>query len=241
MGIIQARTRSKRLRNKVMMKLGNKTILEILLTRLTTSRTLDKIVVATTTKKEDDIIEKIVLNNGFEIFRGSERDVLDRYYNATREYNADIVVRITADNPLTDINLLDFQVELLAKANYDYVAPKEIILGLGSEALTFDALKKAWENAEEPYQREHVTPYIYEHPEIFKIKYVTPTDFLRRKDIRLTVDTIEDFKLYQELYNHFGNLINVNIKDIIEFLDSNPQVRMINAHIRQKCYREVER
>lgn len=224
-----------------MMKLGNKTILEILLTRLTTSRTLDKIVVATTTKKEDDIIEKIVLNNGFEVFRGSERDVLDRYYNATREYNADVIVRITADNPLTDINLLDFQVELLAKTDYDYVTPKEIILGLGSEALTFDALKKAWENAEEPYQREHVTPYIYEHPEIFKIKYVTPTDFLRRKDIRLTVDTIEDFKLYQELYNHFGNLINVNIKDIIEFLDSNPQVRMINAHIRQKYYREVER
>jgi len=239
-GIIQARTGSTRLRNKVIMKLGNKTILEILLNRLVKSRTMDKIVVATTTKREDDIIENIVLNHGFDVFRGSEKDVLDRYYKAAVKYNADVVVRITADNPLICVNLLDYQVKLLIENNYDYVASKGIILGLGSEVFTFEALEKAWKNANEKYQREHVTPYIYENPEMFKIKYIDPPDFLKRKDIRLTIDTIEDFKLYQELYNRFGDLINIGIKDIIKFLDENPHIKNINMHIKQKNYKEVE-
>jgi len=239
-GIIQARTGSTRLRNKVIMRLGDKTILEILLNRLVNSKTLDKIVVATTTKKEDNVIENIALNNGFDVFRGSEKDVLDRYYNAAKKYKADVIVRITADNPLTDVDLLDTQMRLLMKKNYDYISPKKVILGLGCEAFTFDALEKAWKNAKEKYQREHVTPYIYENPEIFNIGYVNTPEFLKRNDIRLTIDTIEDFRLYQEIYNHFGDLINIDIENIIKFLDENPHIKKINILVNQKNYREGE-
>jgi len=239
-GIVQARVGSTRLPNKVIKKLGNKTILEILLNRLTKSKTINRIVIATTTKKEDDIIEKIALNSGFEVFKGSEKDVLDRYYNAAIEYNADIIVRITADNPLTDVDLIDSQVESLIESSYDYVTAKGIILGLGSEVFTLNTLKKAWENAKEKYQREHVTPYIYENPEMFKLGYVNPPDLLKREDIRLTIDTIEDFKLYQELYNHLGDLENADIQKIIKFLDKNPKIKEINLKVRQKNYKEVE-
>ena len=239
-GIVQARVGSTRLPNKVIKKLGNKTILEILLNRLTKSKTINRIVIATTTKKEDDIIEKIALNSGFEVFKGSEKDVLDRYYNAAIEYNAGIIVRITADNPLTDVDLIDSQVESLIESSYDYVTAKGIILGLGSEVFTLNTLKKAWENAKEKYQREHVTPYIYENPEMFKLGYVNPPDLLKREDIRLTIDTIEDFKLYQELYNHLGDLENADIQKIIKFLDKNPKIKEINLKVRQKNYKEVE-
>ena len=239
-GIVQARLGSTRLPNKVIKKLGNKTILEILLNRLIKSKTISRIVIATTTKKEDDIIEKIALNSGFEVFRGSEKDVLDRFYNAAREYNAGIIVRITADNPLTDVDLIDSQVEFLIEGGYDYVTAKGIILGLGSEVFTLNTLKKAWENAKEKYLREHVTPYIYENPEMFKLGYVDPPDFLKREDIRLTIDTIEDFKLYQMLYHYFRNLVNVDIREVIKFLDENPNIKEINKAIRQKNYEEVE-
>jgi len=239
-GIVQARVGSTRLPNKVIKKLGNKTIIEILLNRLTKSKTINRIVIATTTKKEDDIIEKIALNSGFEVFKGSEKDVLDRYYNAAIEYNAGIIVRITADNPLTDVDLIDSQVESLIESSYDYVTAKGIILGLGSEVFTLNTLKKAWENAKEKYQREHVTPYIYENPEMFKLGYVNPPDLLKREDIRLTIDTIEDFKLYQELYNHLGDLENADIQKIIKFLDKNPKIKEINLKVRQKNYKEVE-
>ena len=237
-GIIQARTGSTRLRNKVIMKLGNKTILEILLNRLTASGALDRIVVATTTEKEDDIIENIVLSGGFEVFRGSEEDVLDRYYNAAKKYKADIIVRITADNPLTDIDLLDAQTKTLVSEKYDYISPKDAILGLGCETFKFDALEKAWNNAREQYQREHVTPYIYENPEVFNIGHVNIPDFLKRNDIRLTIDTIEDFKLFQEIYNHFGDLINISIRDIIKFLDEKSHIKKINIFVKQKNYKE---
>jgi len=239
-GIIQARTGSTRLPNKVIKKLGDKTILEILLNRLAKSKTMNKIVVATTTKKEDDIIEEITLSNGFEIFKGSEKDVLDRYYNAARKFKAEMIVRITADNPLTDIDLIDYQVGFLKGNNYDYVTTKNAILGLGSEVFTFNVLEKAWKNAKENYQREHVTPYIYENPEIFKIKYVDSPDFLKRKDIRLTIDTIEDFKLYQRLYNRFGDLVNADISAVIKFLEENPYIAEFNKDVRQKDYNEVE-
>lgn len=239
-GIIQARVGSTRLPNKVIKKLGDKTILEILLNRLAKSKTMNKIVVATTTKEEDSIIERIVLNNGFEIFRGSEEDVLDRYYKTAKNYNANVIVRITSDNPLTDISLIDYQVDYLIKNNYDYVSPKDILLGLESEVFTFEALENAWRNSNEKYQREHVTPYIYENTEIFNVKYVESPKIIKRDDTRLTIDTQEDFELYQKIYEYFKDLIDIDIKDIIKFLDINPDIKKINQKVRQKHYTEAQ-
>ena len=201
---------------------------------------MNKIVVATTTNEEDNIIKRIVLNNKFEVFRGSEKDVLDRYYDVVRKYNIDVIVRITADNPLTDVGLIDYQADYLIKNNYDYVSSKGIILGLGSEVFTSDALKTAWENAKENYQREHVTPYIYENPKIFKVKYVKPPKTVERSDIRLTIDTQEDFELYQKIYEHFKDLINIDIENVIKFLDKNHEINNINQRVGQKHHREAQ-
>lgn len=238
-GIIQARVGSTRLPNKVIRRLGDKTLLDILLGRLLRSESMDQVVVATTTKEGDRAIEGIASNRGFEVFRGSERDVLDRYYNAAKKYEAQIIVRITADNPLTDISLIDSQVRLLIERAYDYVTTKTI-LGLGSEVFTFDALQKAWESAGYEYQREHVTPYIYENPSQFRIGRFDPPPLLDRDDIRLTVDTAEDFELYQRLQERFGDLSGVEMQEILEFLEDNPDVKSINTMVRQKDYREVE-
>jgi len=239
LAIIQARMKSTRLPGKVLKKLGEKSVLEILIERLRKSKTIDEMVVATTTSKEDDIIIKLLESIGVKYYRGSEDDVLDRYFKAATLFNAKNIVRITADNPLTNVNLIDLQVKLLAKNNYDYTTVKNVILGLGSEVFTFNALKKAWEKARRKYQREHVTPYIYEHPEIFKIKCISAPNPLRRSDIRLTIDTPEDLKLYQELYNRFKDMVNVNIRDVIRFLDKNPHIKEINRNIKQKHYMDV--
>ncbi|CAB3290121.1 Spore coat polysaccharide biosynthesis protein spsF [Methanocaldococcus lauensis] len=240
LGIIQARTGSKRLKNKVLMKLGDKCILEILLERLKKSKKLDDIIVATTIKKEDNAIEELCNKLRIKVFRGSEKDVLDRFYKASKLHNGEVIVRITGDNPLTSIELLDKQVDYLLKNKCDYVSTKNIILGLGCEVFTFEALETAWKNAEKKYQREHVTPYIYENPNLFKIFYLDPPEFLKRNDIRLTIDTMEDFKLYLELQKHFPDLINVDINEIIDFLDKNPKIKSINLNVKQKSYKEVE-
>jgi spore coat polysaccharide biosynthesis protein SpsF len=236
--IIQARMGSTRLPGKILRKLGDKSILEILIERTRKSKTIDSIVVATTTDKKDDIIVELSEKLGVKCYRGDEENALDRYLKAASLCKADVIVRITADNPLTDIDFIDSGVEYLIRDNYDFVVPKNIILGLGSGVFTFNTLEETWEHAEKYYQREHVTPYIYEHPETFKIKHVEPAIFLKRNDIRLTIDTMEDLTLYQELHNHFGDLANVDVKEIVMFLDKNPHVKEINVNVRQKHYKE---
>lgn len=237
--IIQARMGSTRLPGKVLKKIGSKSLLEILVNRIKQSKSIDAILIATTKQKKDkkivNLAEKLKLN----YFQGSEENVLDRFYNAARKINADIIVRITADNPLTDIDLIDCQVRFLRDKNYDYVTTKGVILGLGSEIFRFDVLKTAWENAKEKYQKEHITPYIYENPEVFRLGHITPPEYLKRNDIRLTIDTKQDFQLFQKLYTHFKDLIHIQGKDIVKFLDKNPAIKAVNQEIKQKCYRDI--
>jgi len=237
-GIIQARTGSTRLPGKVVKKIGNKTVLEILLCRVKNLKFFNKLIVATTTKREDDIIETISLQNAVQIFRGSEENVLDRYYQAAKEYNADIIVRITADNPLVSLDLIAFQVDHLIKHDCDYVSSKGIIIGTGSEVFNFRSLKRSWELGKEKYHIEHVTPYIYENKESFKVKYVSPIKALEREDIRLTIDTKEDFRLYLKLNEAFGDLSYTDIIEIIDYLDEHPDIKEINQNVKQKNYRD---
>jgi len=236
-GIVQARTGSTRLPNKVIKKIGNKTVLETLLYRIDKVDLLNSLIVATTTKKEDDIIEIISLKSGFKVFRGSEENVLDRYYKTAKEYNADIIVRITADNPLTDSDLMKNIISYLLNNKCDYVSSKETILGTGSEVFTFEALEDAWLNSKQKFQKEHVTPYIRENDKKFKVAYVNPVEALKREDIRLTIDTSEDLKFYLELCDSLGDLSLVSINTIINFLDANPEVKRINQHVKQRYYK----
>jgi len=240
-GIIQARLGSKRLPKKVLLKLGDKTILEILITRLKKARSLNNLILATTTNKEDDVLVNIAADYNIDVYRGSEYDVLDRVYKAAKEYDANIIVRITADNPLTDIYILDKIVEILLKGHFDYVAPIDLILGLGSEAIAFGALEKTWREARKPYQREHVTPYIYENENLFRIYYYLPPKKFRRKDIRLTIDVWEDYMLFLELYRRLGDLSKVCIDDILKLFDNDPSLKEINRNVKQRPYTHYER
>jgi spore coat polysaccharide biosynthesis protein SpsF len=237
--IVQARLGSTRFFGKVLKKLGESTLLEILIERLKCNRITDEIIIATTTNPVDDPIVNLAKKLGINFYRGSENDVLDRFYNAARENQAKIIVRVTSDNPLTNIELLETVTLTLIKGRYDYVAPRSIIPGLGSEAVTFNALKQAWENADKKYQREHVTPYIYEHPDRFKMLLLDPPSYLQRNDIRLTIDVEEDYILYKKLFETFGNLVSADIRDIITFLDRHPSIKSLNVHVKQKNYWEV--
>ena len=167
--IIQARMGSTRLPEKVMKNLQGKTVLEHVIERVKQSKLIDEIIIATTTHERDAVIEAEALRCGVKSFRGSEDDVLSRYYYAAKENNIDVVVRITSDCPLIDPEIIDNIVIFYENNNYDIVtnagsdvANRTYPRGLDVEIFSFDILENAYNNASEKYQREHVTPYIYE-------------------------------------------------------------------------------
>lgn len=236
--IIQARNNSTRLPGKVIKKICGKTILEHILNRVDKSEYINEIVVATTDDSKDDIIEKITLNNNKKIFRGDENNVLKRYYKAAKKNNADIVIRLTADNPLVDSKIIDKGIEEYLKETknkqVDYLRiSKGYPLGLGVEVFSFYALEKAYKNAKKSYEKEHVTPYIYDANNSFKvIEYCSNEKY---NEFRLTVDTYEDFKLVNEIYSslyHLNN--NFGLKEILNLLDERPELIEINRNIEQK-------
>ena len=231
--IIQARMGSTRLSGKVLEKIGEKTILEILINRLKESKFLDEIVVATTINEKDDVIVELSKKMGVKWYRGSEADVLSRYVEAARAFNADIVVRITADNPLTDPNLMDKLIERYLESDADYTYCNDAPLGVSTEIINLSALEKADKNAKSQSEREHVTLYIKSHSEDFKIQKVDSG--LDNSDIRLTVDTKEDLELMRKIYENLGDLERLEIRDVVTFLKRNPEIYKINAQVKQKA------
>lgn len=231
--VIQARSGSTRLPDKVLLRLIDKSVLEHVVARVKKSRYIKEVVVATTILKEDLRIVKLCASKGIKVYCGSKNDVLDRYYQAARLFGADHVVRITADCPLIDPSVINkvVRVHLESKADYtanvvQYTYPD----GEDTEIFTFEALKKAWEKAALSSEREHVTPYIRKHPELFHVKGVKFPQDLSGK--RWTLDNAEDYKfikaVYQKLYKKnymFG------MKEILRFLKMNPHVEKINQHI----------
>ncbi|PKP61382.1 MAG: acylneuraminate cytidylyltransferase [Candidatus Altiarchaeales archaeon HGW-Altiarchaeales-1] len=236
--IIQARMGSTRLHGKVMKKILGKEVILHDIDRIKQIKNLDKIVIATTTKKDDDIIVETIknYNSGIGIFRGSEDDVLDRYYKAAKEFNATVIVRITSDCPLIDPLVSDKVIETFLNNKCDYCSnclKRTYPQGLDTEVFSFEALEKAWKEAKEDYQREHVTPYIYEHPEKFKLLNV-----LNDKDLshlRWTLDTIEDFNFIDEIYKRlYKENKSFYIEDILKVLEKEPKMLEINKDIKQK-------
>jgi len=230
--IIQARTGSTRLPGKVLKEIGGRTLLEILVERVKHATLVDKIIVATTDKTEDDKIVGLVEKLGLDCFRGSENDVLDRYYQAARKFKADTVIRITGDCPLMDPKVID-QVVGFYKENsdkFDYVSnirPPTFPDGMDVEVFPFTVLEKAWKNAELPSEREHVTAYIANHPEIFRIGNVVYK--YNASSVRLTVDSEEDFKLIERILKGFDYENNFSLEDILDFRKKYPDIFLINA------------
>jgi spore coat polysaccharide biosynthesis protein SpsF len=239
-GIIQARTGSTRLPKKVLKEILGKSMLERMLERVNESVKLDAIVVATTHKKEDDEIVKIAEKLGLGIFRGDEKDVLDRFYNAAKENEADIVVRMTGDCPLMDPEVIDEVIWHFLKANkeknVDYTStPVNYPEGLDIEAFSFNALETAWKNAKLPSEREHVTQYIQKHPELFKKEIWRKEknkDEKREEDnskMHWSVDTEKDFEFVTKIYEALYPINNFFSKDdILEYLKKHPEMLAIN-------------
>ncbi len=237
--IIQARTGSTRLPGKVLKKICGKTVLEHDIDRLRRIKNVDEIVIATTNKKQDDLIVNEALRLGVKYFRGSEEDVLSRYYYAAKMTKADIVMRVTSDCPLIDSevskNILNYY--LKNSKCYDYVSntiKRTYPRGLDVEVFSFKALKRAFLEAKSNRDREHVTPYIWGNVDDFRIgQYVNEIDY---SELRWTLDTEEDFqlinKIYEHLYYKLGN--DFYMKDILKLYESYKELYNINKDIMQK-------
>lgn len=233
--IVQARISSTRLPGKILLQMGNKTMLEQVITRLSQVKQINQIVVATSTDSSDDPIITLCQKRQYRYYRGSSTDVLSRYYEAAKKYSADIIIRITSDNPLIDSGLIDEGLSLFLQGNFDYVANKVdpfYVIGFEYEIMTFAALRKAYLNATTEAEHEHVTPYIWHtHPGEFKIKKFPYTSITKK--YRLAVDTPEDFNLVKILIEKYAADIK-SFTDIIKILETNPHLTNINKHIEQK-------
>jgi len=193
--IIQARMGSTRLPGKVLKELGSKNILEHILYRLEMLQHRANIIIATTVLEKDNDIEKFCKKYRVTCFRGSESDVLERYYLCAKQHSFDHIVRLTGDNPFIDIFELDNLIDLHLNKNADYsrsfaVLPK----GVGSEIFTFTALEKSYKYGHKDNHKEHVNEYIEENEDKFKISELTVNEEKNRSDVSLTVDTIDDYK-----------------------------------------------
>lgn len=229
--IIQARMSSTRLHGKVLKKIGGKTLLEILVERVRRASSIEKIVIATTDSAEDKKIADLAGKLGLDSHRGSEKDVLDRYYQTAKKFKADVVVRITGDCPLMDPKIIDRVVEYYKENSdkYDYVSnvrPPTFPDGMDVEVFPFEVLEKAWKKAKLPSEREHVTAYIANHPEIFKIGNI-----LRKDDVssmRLTVDSKEDFEVVKRIIENFPDKKDFGLEDILDLKRKNPKIFLGN-------------
>ena len=228
---VEARMRSSRLPGKVLKEVNGKTLIEILFHRLSKSKKIDKIILATAENKENDILTETVEKLGFDVFRGSEEDVLDRYYHAAKPLKPSVVIRITGDCPIIDPQLVDDVIGLYQENNVDYVSntePPTYPDGLDTEVFSFTALETAYNKAEESFEREHVTPFICTNGEFKQANYLNETDLSGE---RWTVDDPEDFEVIKNVINHFAPDLYFSWRDVLKLKKSRPEYFEANRDI----------
>jgi spore coat polysaccharide biosynthesis protein SpsF len=239
LALIQARMASSRLPGKVLMKLGSGSVLARVVRRVQRARLVDEVVVATTIDSSDDsIVEECELEK-VRVARGSEDDVLDRYYQAARELMASTVVRITADCPLIDPTLIDDVVLEFQRQLPDYASNTLVRTyprGLDTEVFSIDALARAWQDARQPWERAHVTPFLYQHPEMFRLVSVCSDH--DHSGCRWTLDTPEDYEFLREVYLCFEDRTDFSWRDVLDLLQREPRLSLINANSSQKDLHE---
>lgn len=230
--IVQARMGSTRLPGKVLKTLGNRSVLEQVVFQLKASKELKDIVIATSDSCEDNQIEDHCRKNGWNVFRGSLHDVLERYYGAAKAFEVETIVRITADCPLIDPHIVDEVIRLQKKTSSDYTSninPPTFPDGLDCEVFTFKSLEKARNEATHPQEREHVTPFIRNHTELF-----SQANYLNDKDLsfhRWTLDREEDYKFLSKVVEILGSEKVISYQDVLKVLEKNLDLLDINRHI----------
>lgn len=235
--IIQARTGSERLPGKVLLPLGNSNVLKYVIDRCKKINLVSKIIVATSHLKSDDSIERFCQQEGIECYRGSPTDVLSRYVEISRKYRADYIIRVTADCPYLDYELTNLVIKQIQEKNH----PIDIVRYIGSiprglitEVISWEALNMIGEmNNLKSSHKEHVTYYAYENHSIFKwLSFKVPSSY-ELQSMRLTLDTIEDYKVLKKISDYYQDE-TVSSKKAIEYLLLNPKINEINSHIEQK-------
>ena len=229
--IIQARMNSARLPGKVLMPLGNKPVLAHIVERLSYCKLIDKILIATSREDSDNPIVECCENNNINYYRGSLDDVLDRYYHAAKTYNAETILRITADCPVIDPIVVDAVIAGYLSNKYDlYGLGGEFPDGLDCTVFSFTALEKAWKRAKLKSEREHVCPYIEKNPQMFNNGML---ELFRGLDKhRWTLDMPSDYKLlskiFDQLYREQSPFLT---HEILQFIQRNPKLQAINSDI----------
>jgi spore coat polysaccharide biosynthesis protein SpsF len=253
---------SSRLPGKVLLDIAGQPMLAHVVRRSRQAQTLAQVIVATTTNPADDPVEQYCLEQGIPCFRGSEHDVLDRYYQAARKFGAQVIVRLTADCPLIDPAVIDATVraflgayappgaavhipEEQALLPFDFAAnrlpppwKRTFPIGLDVEVCTFQALERAWKEAGEAHQREHVMPYLYEQEGRFRVLVLNhDPDY---GALRWTVDTLEDLELVRRIFSAFPGREGFSWLEVLELLEREPQLAQLNAGVRHKNVNEVD-
>ena len=239
--IVQARTSSTRLPEKVLKNLpfdGNITVLEQVIRRLKRSKMLDEIIIATTTDENDEKIVNIAKKENILWFKGSKDNVLERYYLAAEENDLDIVVRITSDCPCVDPDIVDILVEHHINSNSDYTSntlTRTFPVGLDVEVINFNALKKCYDNAESDLEKEHVTMYVHNNLDSFKTENIKALNESYGPQIRITLDTEEDYALLCAVFDYIYKKDNFfKSEDVINLFKDKPWLQVINKKIMAK-------
>lgn len=233
--IVQARMGSTRLPGKVLKEVLSRPLLSFQIERMKKSKLINELVIATTPLGNEKIME-LCEKESVPYFVGSESDVLDRYYQAAKKHEADIVVRMTSDCPIIDPEIIDQVIQMYVDGNYDYVSntqDRTFPRGMDVEVFSMDALEKTHKEAAIEYEHEHVTPYIYLNRDKFSVGQYTQVN--DTNDIRLTVDTTEDFLVIRNIFNElYNNKPDFLLADILDVLEKYPEWKEINKEIIQK-------
>lgn len=267
LAILQARMGSSRLPGKVLLDLAGKPMIQHVIERTQRARTLDAVTVATTTDPTDDPVAAFAASRGIFCYRGSLHDVLDRYYQAAKTHQADVIVRITADCPLIDPEIIDKTVQLvtdncpLTDFSCNRLPPpftRTFPIGLDVEACTFAALERAWRESAEIFHREHVMPFLYEDITLSSPQLITDNCLLSTGisprgfriaqlhhtpdfgNLRWTVDTPEDLAFMREIFAHLNGKTDFTWYDVLQIVQNHPELSEINAAVRHKTMKEVD-
>lgn len=243
--IIQARMGSSRLPGKVLLNLGGRSVLEQEAIRASRSALAHALVIATTTDPADDPIEELCHQNGYACFRGNVYDVLDRYYQAARSSQADVIVRLTADCPLIDPQVIDDVLRQFMASGADFACnrlpppwKRTFPIGLDVEVCSFAALERAWNEAEIKYEREHVMPYLYDTPGRFKVTVLDAED--DQGALRWTVDTPQDLEMLRQFWALLGGRDDFSWREALAVFQAHPELAAINAAVQHKKLTDVD-
>lgn len=288
LAIIQARMSSSRLPGKVLLDIAGQPMLQHVIERSRKAKMVDGVVLATTTDPSDDVLEQFCQKQGVLCYRGSLPDVLDRFYQTAVQFHADAIIRLTADCPLIDPIVIDLTVSAffdkssldvnyisslipdytpLITGPFDFAAnrlpppwKRTLPIGLDVEVCSFDALERAWREADQLYQREHVMPYIYKGVSFPQPMLPTDTEWYLEQSTtprgfrvallnhfpnygtqRWTVDTLADLEFVRQIYAHFEGQVSFGWQQVLALLQREPELASINAQIKHKSAFDVDR